>query len=73
MISAAMRLSFLTDENNIVTIRVPRATLDATNPMVNTAMNEIVRTQAYDTRDRGLLTEPYSAQLVLTDFISFEV
>ena len=73
MITAAMRLSFLTDTNNSVTVRVPRARLDASNQAVNMAMDEVVRTEAYDTRGRGRLQTPYAAQLVVTDFIHFNV
>ena len=72
-VTAAMRLSFVTDQQEQVTIRIPRARLDATSQLVNLSMNEMVNTSSYDTRGRGNLQTPYAAQLVLTDSIHFNV
>lgn len=67
------RLTFLTDQAQLVRLSVRRARLNLTDQVVDTAMDNIILANAYDTRGRGRLMAKYSAELVTTDSITFDV
>lgn len=73
MLTAAIRLAFMSDTQETVTLRIPRASLSLTSPLVNAVMGQMVSAQVYDTQGRGNLHTPLSAELVLTDVVHFDV
>ena len=73
MQTANIRLSFLTDTAQLVNLSLRRAALDNTSAMVDTAMDNIIASNVYDTRGRGSLAKKYAARLIITDTILFDV
>lgn len=68
-----LRLNFYTDQSNIVRLTVRRSRLDVTSLMVDNSMDEIVRTNAYNTIGRGNIIYKHSAAIIHTNTIKFDV
>lgn len=73
MLSAVFRLSFLTDQSRIATVRVSRANENVTPLEINSAMDKIIESDAFDTKGRGNIILKDSAQLVITTVKQFDV
>lgn len=71
--TASIRLTFLTNLNNKINLSVRRSRINATSPIVDSAMDEIIRTNVYDTGGRGYLQKKVAARLIITDSINFNV
>lgn len=69
----SIRLSFLTDQDQLVRLNVRRAGNNLTDALVDRAMDDIILTGAYDTRGRGQLARKYAAELLFTESMMFEV
>jgi len=67
-----LRLSFLTDLARSFNISLRRPG-NVTAAQVDTAMDNIIESQAVDTNGRGLLAEKHSATLIRTEYIEFDV
>jgi len=70
---ATIRLVFMTESEMPVTLNIRRAGLSLSNAIVDSAMDEIIASNAYDTIGRGALTDKVSAHLILTQQQIFDV
>jgi len=61
-----LRLTFLTDSNQSVTIDVSRPLLDLTDAEIKAAMDNIIATGVYNST-KGKLAASYSAELAVVD------
>ena len=71
--TASIRLSFATDTNNTVHLSVRNSRLNATDQLVDEAMDDIITSNVYNTNGRGDLATKLAASLILTDTIMFDV
>ena len=56
-----IRLTFLTNTDNRINVNIHRAGPAVSEAEVNQSMNEFISTQAFHTRDRGLLNRKLEA------------
>ena len=71
--SVVIRLSFLTDQSKVATLRVSRANKNATLSQISKAMEDIIDSKAFDTKGRGNIIEKDSAQLIITSVENYNV
>lgn len=68
-----IKLNFLTDQEKITSIRVPRANSSATNLEINKAMDNFIESGAFETKGRGNIVSKVSAELIITNVTTFDV
>lgn len=69
----SLRLSFVTDQDKTVTMRVARANPALSALQVRNAMDNIIDSSAFDTNGRGNIVARCGADLVVTTVIHFNV
>jgi|GEM_PF-4523154 len=73
MTSEAIRLSFLTDQAEVVTLRVTRVNPSVTSSEILSAMDNIIVSEALNTNGRGNIISRHRADLVVTTVTHFDV
>lgn len=68
-----IKLNFLTDQEKNVSIRISRANPSATNLQINNAMDNFIKSGAFETKGRGDIISKVGAELIVTNVTNFDV